>query len=198
MRSPQSTSRRIAQRGDVYNGLPWSRTQSGMSEPAKDVLGCHAPKRLARGIIDRFSIAWMTSLVQCEGTRRTPLYPPFARGEKDESRRLSPLAKGCKPRRSARHWKTALDVARPGPRNPRMSSLEHQEPYRRTDIYSLHTRFSGGSSGKRNLAASSLAWARRAEWAARVLPPRKSRGFFRSRRTTPRSRPTHTTLGKKF
>ena len=33
-----------------YSGLPWCRTQSGMLEPAKDVLGCHTPKRLAQGI----------------------------------------------------------------------------------------------------------------------------------------------------
>ena len=36
----------------TYSGLPWCRTQSGMLEPAKDVLGCHTPKRLAQGIIE--------------------------------------------------------------------------------------------------------------------------------------------------
>ena len=36
----------------IYSGLPWCRTQSGMLEPAKDVLGCHTPKRLAQGIIE--------------------------------------------------------------------------------------------------------------------------------------------------
>src|SRR5271157_4982668 len=35
-----------------YSGLPWCCTQSGMSEPAEDVLGCHAPQRLAHGIIE--------------------------------------------------------------------------------------------------------------------------------------------------
>src|SRR5271157_594168 len=34
-----------------YSGLPWCCTQSGMSEPAENVLGCHAAQRLAHGII---------------------------------------------------------------------------------------------------------------------------------------------------
>ena len=45
--------------------------------------------------LERFSIAWMTSLVQCGGTRRTPLFPPFARGEKRRDvADFPPLAKG--------------------------------------------------------------------------------------------------------
>ena len=39
-------------RQNNYSGLPWCCTQSGMSEPAEDVLGCHAPQRLAHGIIE--------------------------------------------------------------------------------------------------------------------------------------------------
>src|SRR5271157_6658056 len=35
-----------------YSGLPWCCTQSGMSEPAENVLGCHAPQRRAHGIIE--------------------------------------------------------------------------------------------------------------------------------------------------
>src|SRR5208282_3701738 len=35
--------------------------------------------------LERFSIAWMANLAQRRGTRRTPLYPPFARGEKDQT-----------------------------------------------------------------------------------------------------------------
>ena len=35
-----------------YSGLPWCCTQSGMAEPAEDVLGCHVPQRLAHGIIE--------------------------------------------------------------------------------------------------------------------------------------------------
>ena len=47
------------------------------------------------GELERFSIAWMPNLAQRRGTRRTPLCPPFARGEKKtRCRRLSPLAKG--------------------------------------------------------------------------------------------------------
>src|SRR5271157_1391624 len=50
-----------------------------------------------RWSLARFSIAWMTSQVQRRGTRRTPLTPPFARGEKDDTPTISPpLAKGGK------------------------------------------------------------------------------------------------------
>ena len=35
-----------------YSGLPWCCTQSGMSEPAENVLRCHASQRLAHGIIE--------------------------------------------------------------------------------------------------------------------------------------------------
>ncbi len=46
---------RKRERGRSYSGLPWCCTQSGMSEPAENVLGCHASQRLAHGIIDNGS-----------------------------------------------------------------------------------------------------------------------------------------------
>ena len=47
-----SSNSRPSECDSSYSGLPWSRTQSGTLEPAKDVLGCHAPKRLAHSIIE--------------------------------------------------------------------------------------------------------------------------------------------------
>src|SRR5271157_4292198 len=45
--------------------------------------------------LERFSIAWMPNLAQRRGTRRTPLCPPFARGEKrPDAADFPPLAKG--------------------------------------------------------------------------------------------------------
>src|SRR5512147_3258143 len=35
-----------------YSGLPMSCTQAGVPEPAEDVLGGHAPQRLAQGLVE--------------------------------------------------------------------------------------------------------------------------------------------------
>ena len=44
--------------------------------------------------LERFSIAWMPNLVQRKGTRRTPLCPPLARGEKDQTPPTFPPCEG--------------------------------------------------------------------------------------------------------
>ena len=84
----------------------------------------------------------------------------------------------------------------PGLRNPRTSNPEDHEPHKRKELaLTLSIRgFLAGSSGKRDLAASSLTWARRAEGAARLLAPRKSRHFFSPQVLARSPRP----LGKRF
>src|SRR5512142_1535674 len=42
----------VAPLPQLYSGLPMSCTQTGVSEPTKDVLGGHAPQRLAQGIVE--------------------------------------------------------------------------------------------------------------------------------------------------
>src|SRR5208337_324125 len=64
-------------------------------------------------VLERFSIAWMPNLAQRGGTRRTPLCPPFARGEKrPDAADFPPLAKGggrgVRAAAHATHLKTAL------------------------------------------------------------------------------------------
>src|SRR5512142_2595065 len=42
----------VAPLPQLYSGLPMSCTQTGVSEPTKDVLGGHAPQRLTQGVVE--------------------------------------------------------------------------------------------------------------------------------------------------